>query len=239
VRDAGKRFNSIRELAGCHSAFGRIAAGRAFQERALAKARCRVATFADLCCGDNGIRAVFQPEVPCPACARYSARKPLICTSTTSMPAMADSRNGCGASTRRHREPPQLPELAQNHRCPRNHVKPGGLDQGARRSGSYQRAFTTIRACVPLRHLRPGRRCVAARSENPQVNLAGIRRANLRVLLDKLSPALLSRQLRRLRDIGVIKRVGGTHRHHLTRTGRSATAALCHLTQSVLISALI
>jgi DNA-binding Lrp family transcriptional regulator len=58
-------------------------------------------------------------------------------------------------------------------------------------------------------------------------------------LLDKLSPAQLSRQLRRLRDIGVIKRVAGTYRYYLTRIGRSATAALCQVTQSFLIPALI
>ena len=75
--------------------------------------------------------------------------------------------------------------------------------------------------------------------QDPRVNIAGIRRADLLALLDKLSPAQLSRQLRRLRDIGVIKRVAGTYRYHLTRIGRSATAALCHLTQNVLIPALI
>ena len=75
--------------------------------------------------------------------------------------------------------------------------------------------------------------------QDPRVNIAGIRRADLLTQLDKLSPAQLSRQLRRLRDIGVIKRVVGTYRYYLTRIGRSATAALCHVTQSVLIPALI
>jgi len=75
--------------------------------------------------------------------------------------------------------------------------------------------------------------------QDPRINIAGIRRADLLALLDKLSPAQLSRQLRRLRDIGVIKRVAGTYRYYLTRIGRSATAALCHLTQSILIPALI
>jgi hypothetical protein len=37
----------------------------------------------------------------------------------------------------------------------------------------------------------------------------------------------------------VIKRVTGTYRYYLTRIGRSATAALCHVTQSLLIPALI
>ena len=74
--------------------------------------------------------------------------------------------------------------------------------------------------------------------QNPRVNIAGIRRADLRPLVNGFSPARLSRQLRRLRDIGVIKRVAGTYRYYLTRIGRAATAALCRVTQSVIIPAL-
>ena len=74
--------------------------------------------------------------------------------------------------------------------------------------------------------------------QNPRVNIAGIRRADLRPLVNGLSPPRLSRQLRRLRDIGVIKRVAGTYRYYLTRIGRAATAALCRVTQSVIIPAL-
>ena len=74
--------------------------------------------------------------------------------------------------------------------------------------------------------------------QNPRVNIAGIRRADLLPLLDQLSPHRLSRQLRRLRDIGVIKRVTGTYRYYLTRAGRAATAALCRITQSIIIPAL-
>jgi DNA-binding HxlR family transcriptional regulator len=58
-------------------------------------------------------------------------------------------------------------------------------------------------------------------------------------LLDQLSPAQLSRQLRRMRDIGVIKRVSGTYRSYLTRIGRAATAAFCRVTQSIIIPARI
>ncbi len=75
--------------------------------------------------------------------------------------------------------------------------------------------------------------------QDPRVNIAGIRRTDLLALLDKLSPAQLSRQLRRLRHNGVIKRVAGIYRYYLTRIGRSAKAALCHVTQNVLIPALI
>ena len=72
----------------------------------------------------------------------------------------------------------------------------------------------------------------------PRDSVAGIRRADLRPLVNRLSPACLSRQLRRLHDIGVIKRVAGTYRYYLTRIGRAATAALCRVTQSVIIPAL-
>ena len=74
--------------------------------------------------------------------------------------------------------------------------------------------------------------------QNPRVNIAGVRRADLHPLLDGLSPNRLSRQLHRLRNIGLIKRVAGTYRYYLTRIGRAATAALCRVTQSVIIPAL-
>jgi len=74
--------------------------------------------------------------------------------------------------------------------------------------------------------------------QNPRVNIAGIRRADLLPLLERLSPDRLSRQLRRLRRLGVIKRVTGTYRYYLTRIGRAATAALCRVTQSIIIPAL-
>jgi len=45
-------------------------------------------------------------------------------------------------------------------------------------------------------------------------------------------------EVTRLRDLGVIKRVAGTYRYYLTRIGRAATAALCRLTQTVIIPAL-
>jgi hypothetical protein len=74
--------------------------------------------------------------------------------------------------------------------------------------------------------------------QDPRGNIAGVRRADLLPLLDRLSPDRLSRQLRRLRDIGVIKRVAGTYRYYLTRLGRAATAALCRVTESIIIPAM-
>jgi len=71
--------------------------------------------------------------------------------------------------------------------------------------------------------------------QNPRVNIVGVRRADLAPLLDQLSPSRLSRQLRRLREIGVIKKLAGSYRYYRTKIGRAATAALCRLTQSVII----
>ena len=75
--------------------------------------------------------------------------------------------------------------------------------------------------------------------QNPRVNIAGIRRADLLPLLDLLSPDRLSRQLRRLRDLGVIKRVAGTYRYYLTKAGRAATAAAERLTGAVIVPAMV
>jgi len=52
--------------------------------------------------------------------------------------------------------------------------------------------------------------------QDPRVSIAGSRRADLLPLLDHISPPRLSRQIRRLRDIGVIKRVAGTYRYSAT-----------------------
>ena len=61
--------------------------------------------------------------------------------------------------------------------------------------------------------------------QRPGFNIAGLRRADLLPLLGQSSPATLSRQLARLRHLGVIKRVLGTYRYYLTRAGRAAIAA--------------
>src|SRR5262249_1644728 len=63
-------------------------------------------------------------------------------------------------------------------------------------------------------------------------------RADLLPLLGQSSPATLSRQLARLRHLGVIKRVLGTYRYYLTRAGRAAIAAGRRLTEHIIIPAL-
>jgi hypothetical protein len=44
-----------------------------------------------------------------------------------------------------------------------------------------------------------------------------------------------SHQLRRLRELGGIKRVTGAHRYYMTKAGRAATAAGARLTQAIVI----
>jgi hypothetical protein len=71
--------------------------------------------------------------------------------------------------------------------------------------------------------------------QRPGFNIAGIRRAHLLPVLDTLSAATVSRQLTRLRALGLIKRIAGTYRYYLTRSGRSAVAACCRLTEHTII----
>jgi len=75
--------------------------------------------------------------------------------------------------------------------------------------------------------------------QRPGFNIAGLRRADLRPLVTQCSPASLSRQLVRLRHLGVIKRVTGTYRYYLTRAGRAAIAAGRRLTEHTIIPALV
>lgn len=85
----------------------------------------------------------------------------------------------------------------------------------------------------------PGDRALLHALQNPRVNIAGIRRADLLPELDTFSPNRLSRHLRRLLDIGVIKRVVGTYRYYLTKAGRAAIAAAERLTTDTIIPAMI
>ena len=57
--------------------------------------------------------------------------------------------------------------------------------------------------------------------------------------LGMLSPNRLSRQLRRLLDLGVIKRVTGTYRYYLTKAGRAATAAAERIIETVVVPVMI
>jgi hypothetical protein len=74
--------------------------------------------------------------------------------------------------------------------------------------------------------------------QQPEFNIRGLRRADLKSLLPQLSPSALSRQLRRFRALGLLKRVGGTYRYYLTRLGRSAIAACCRVAEFIVVPAL-
>jgi hypothetical protein len=85
----------------------------------------------------------------------------------------------------------------------------------------------------------PGDSALLHSLQNPRVNIAGMRRRDLLPDLGMFSPTRLSRQLRRLLDIGVIKRVTGTYRYHLTKAGRAAAAAAGRLSEAVIVPAMI
>jgi len=74
--------------------------------------------------------------------------------------------------------------------------------------------------------------------QRPEFNIHGVRRADLKPFVSGFSDSRLSRQLHRLRSLGLIKRVTRSYRYYLTRLGRSAIAAACSLTQFQIIPAL-
>jgi DNA-binding HxlR family transcriptional regulator len=84
----------------------------------------------------------------------------------------------------------------------------------------------------------PGDSALLHALQNPRVNITGIRRSDLLSDLAMFSATRLSRQLRGLLDIGVIKRVTGTYRYYLTKAGRAAIAAAGRLTEAVIVPAM-
>jgi hypothetical protein len=70
-----------------------------------------------------------------------------------------------------------------------------------------------------------------------EFNIHGGRRADWFKYLC-ITTSAMSRQLKRLRDLGIIKKVGHTYRYYLTRLGRSAIAAACSLTRFSIIPAM-
>lgn len=74
--------------------------------------------------------------------------------------------------------------------------------------------------------------------QHPEFNIHGMRRADLKVIVPTLSDSALSRQLKRLRVFGLIKRVAGTYRYYMTKLGRVVTATCEHLTAFTIVPAL-
>lgn len=71
-----------------------------------------------------------------------------------------------------------------------------------------------------------------------EFNIHGMRRADIAPFVPRLSRTQLSRQLLRLRTLGLIKRVTHSYRYYLTRIGRAAIAAACSLTQFHIVPAM-
>ena len=67
--------------------------------------------------------------------------------------------------------------------------------------------------------------------------LRGWRRAD-RLKHLQPTPSAMSRQLKRLRMLGLIKSVTHTYRYYLTRLGRAAIAAACSLTRFSIVPAM-
>jgi len=74
--------------------------------------------------------------------------------------------------------------------------------------------------------------------QRPEFNLKGMRRADLKPFLPSVSVSGITRQLWRLRKLGILKKIAGTYRYYLTRLGRSVVAACCRLTEQTIVPAL-
>ena len=74
--------------------------------------------------------------------------------------------------------------------------------------------------------------------QHGEFNIHGWRRADLVGTNVPMTPSTLSRQLPRLRALGLIKKVAHTYRYYLTRLGRSATAAAGSLTRFNIVPAM-
>lgn len=73
--------------------------------------------------------------------------------------------------------------------------------------------------------------------QHGEFNIHGLRRADLAAHVP-IPPSALSRQLARLRMLGLIKKVAHTYRYYLTRLGRSAIAAACSITRFNIVPAM-
>jgi len=83
----------------------------------------------------------------------------------------------------------------------------------------------------------PNEQCLLKVLQHGEFNIQGWRRADLAALVPMTASAL-SRQLARLRSIGMINKVAHTYRYYLTRLGRSAIAAACSITRFNIIPAM-
>jgi len=104
-----------------------------------------------------------------------------------------------------------------------------------RLSAPQREADRTIKG---LNFFAPSEQKLLRALQRPEFNIHGMRRADLVPHLPEMSVSRLSRQLHRLRHLGLIKRVTRSYRYYLTRLGRSAIAAPCSLTRFHIIPAM-
>jgi hypothetical protein len=68
--------------------------------------------------------------------------------------------------------------------------------------------------------------------------IRGLRNRSLQKHLPEWSPAKIGRALRRCRAHGLLKKVAGTHKYYLTRTGSSSLVAARQLVERIVLPAL-
>ena len=73
--------------------------------------------------------------------------------------------------------------------------------------------------------------------QHGEFNIHGWRRADLVARLN-IAPSAMSRQIKRLHLLGLIKKVTHTYRYYLTRMGRAVIAAACSLTRFNIVPAM-
>lgn len=71
--------------------------------------------------------------------------------------------------------------------------------------------------------------------QRPEFNIHGLRRTDLKKHLPSVPSEKLSRYLKRLHILGLIKRVAKTYQYYLTRIGRSAVATCEKLTEFIIV----
>jgi DNA-binding MarR family transcriptional regulator len=102
---------------------------------------------------------------------------------------------------------------------------------------SKARVDTADKRVKGLNFFDPNEQAVLLVLARGEFNIHGLRRGDLAQHLE-LSPSALSRQLSRLRCLGLIKKVAHTYRYYLTRTGRAVIAAACSITRFNIIPAM-
>jgi DNA-binding MarR family transcriptional regulator len=73
--------------------------------------------------------------------------------------------------------------------------------------------------------------------QHGEFNIQGLGQADLLARLG-MTPSAMTRQLRRLRALGLIKKITHTYRYYLPRVGRAAIAAACSLTRFNIVPAM-